>query len=93
MERQETGAGRAVGEQLAAAFNELADRALDPQVSQLDRAAMITGLLKAVEGRQRELADARRTDMRAVRPSMTLAALGAAVDLSTARVDQIVKGR
>lgn len=93
METHETSAGRALGEQLAAAFNELADRALDPEASPLDRAAGITGLLKAIEQRQKPLADTRRTDMRGLRPSMTLAALGDAVDLSTARVDQIVKGR
>jgi gamma-glutamyl phosphate reductase len=93
METQQTRAGRAVGEQLAATFNELADRALDPNASQIDRAAMITGLLKAVESRQKELADTRRADMRAVRPAGTLAALGDVVGLSTARVDQIVKGK
>lgn len=93
METQETGAGRRVGEQLAAAFNELADRALDREASEIDRAAMITGLLKAVESRQKELANVRRADMAAKRPSMTLAALGDAVDLSTGRVDQILKRR
>lgn len=93
MDTQETSGGKAVGAQLAAAFNELADRALDPEATPLDRAAMITGLLKAIESRQKPLGDTRRKDMRDLRPSMTLAALGDAVDLSTGRIDQIVKGR
>lgn len=93
MEKQESGAGRKVGEQLAIAFNELADRALDPEATEIDRAAMLTGLLKATESRQKELAEARRSDLDAVRPRMTLAAIAEAVGLSTGRVDQILKRR
>jgi DNA-directed RNA polymerase sigma subunit (sigma70/sigma32) len=93
METHEEAAGRRVGEQLATAFNDLVDRALDPEASAIDRAAMVTGLLKAVESRQKELAQARRADLDAVRPSMTLAAIGEAVGLSTGRVDQIIKRR
>ncbi|MFD3980786.1 hypothetical protein ACFWR6_19565 [Streptomyces griseus] len=86
-------AGRAAAAELARSFNAAADRAMSPDSTPLDRAAMITGLLKAVEGRQKELAAARRADMHVVRPTMTLAAIGAAVDLSTGRVDQILKGK
>ncbi|MFF7365645.1 hypothetical protein [Streptomyces sp. NPDC008125] len=85
--------GRAAGVRLAAAFNAAADEALDPSATELERAVMITGLLKAVESRQKELAAARREDMRVLRRSKTLAVLGEEVGLSTGRVDQIVKGK
>lgn len=94
METQDAAsAGRAAGTELADIFNAAADRALSADASELDRAAMITGLLKAVESRQKELAAARREDMRVLRKSMTLAALGESVGLSTGRIDQIVKGK
>lgn len=74
-------------------FQAAADRALDPALPPAERAARITALLKAVDDRRAELAEARRTDVRELRQSMTLAQVGDAIGLSVPRVDQIAKGK
>lgn len=79
--------------EIAALFQAAADRALDPALSPVERAARITALLKAVDDRRPELTETRRTDVRELRQTMTLAKVGEAIDLSVPRVDQIAKGK
>lgn len=74
-------------------FERAADAALAAGGEPTDRAARITALLKAIERRQKELTETRRADVRELKPTMTLAKLGEAIDLSVPRVDQIVKGK
>ncbi|MEV4437503.1 hypothetical protein AB0K09_00550 [Streptomyces sp. NPDC049577] len=73
-------------------FRIAADRALDHEDA-VDRAREITALLKAIDDRQKELTDTRRADVQEMRKTMTLAAVGTAISLSTGRVDQIAKGK
>ncbi|MEV6836792.1 hypothetical protein AB0N17_20170 [Streptomyces sp. NPDC051133] len=74
-------------------FEAAAELALDPELSPVERAAMITALLKAVDDRQKELTETRRTDVRELRKTMTLAKVGESIGLSVPRVDQIAKGK
>lgn len=74
-------------------FHAAADRALDPATPPAERAARITALLKAVDDRRAELAEVRRTDVRELRQTMTLARVGEVIGLSVPRVDQIAKGK
>ena len=74
-------------------FEAAAALALDPALPPTERAARITALLKAVDDKQKELTETRRTDVRELRKTMTLAKVGASIGLSVPRVDQIAKGK
>ncbi|MFE9624269.1 hypothetical protein [Streptomyces sp. NPDC006527] len=90
----ETGAaGTADPRTPAQLFEAAAALALDPALSPVERAARITALLKAVDDRQKELTETRRTDVRELRKTMTLAKVGDSIGLSVPRVDQIAKGK
>ncbi|AQW55266.1 hypothetical protein ACIQPP_05450 [Streptomyces violaceusniger] len=74
-------------------FRAAAERALDERASPMDRARMISELLKAVDEAQPLLTSTRRADVQHLRKSLTLAKVSEGTGLSISRVDQIAKGK
>ncbi|MEC3992036.1 hypothetical protein VSR01_00130 [Actinacidiphila sp. DG2A-62] len=58
-----------------------------------ERARAITGILGVVKEANPELKAAREADVRTLRETLTLREVGERTGMSTARVDQIAKGR